>query len=281
MRRIMAPLQLGDHAPAAPNPIISLLQIRPNSFNQHTTQQRSPHSLNRHSPNLKVTSFRFIIRHQSTVKTMPENIKPDPAKTPDPKPQNWWQTLPGLITAIATIITAIAGLLTVLHQTDIFRPKSDQSAVPPSAINPQPASPEPAIAPTTPSVAAPSSSTSNTAKSLASGQEVKLQGDTYLYKILEARLEPANTELNLLKFKVRVTNNDQYDMNFWDRSFRLAINGIRQAPTNTLNELVESQSSKEGEVVFEIPTTTQEATLQIMYSESKTDIPFDLTTAKP
>ncbi len=212
---------------------------------------------------------------------MPEDIKPDSAKTPDPKPQNWWQTLPGLLTAIATIITAIAGLLGVLHQTDLFRPKSDQSAVSPSATNPQAASPAGAIAPAAPSAAAPPAATSNTAKSLASGQEVKLQGDTYIYKILEARLEPASTEHNLLKFKVRVTNNDQYDMNFWDRSFRLAINGIRQAPTNTLNELAAAQSSKEGEVIFEIPTNTQAATLQIMYSESKTDIPFDLTTAKP
>jgi hypothetical protein len=202
---------------------------------------------------------------------MPENVKPDPAKTPDPKPQNWWQTLPGLITAIATIITAIAGLLAVLNQTDIFHPKSpkpDEPAVPRSATNPQPET-------------APSPSTTNTAKSLDSGQEVKLQGDTYIYKILEARLEPASTEHDLLKFKVRVTNNDRYDMNFWDRSFRLAINGIRQAPTNTLNELVESQSSQEGEVVFEIPVNTQAATLQIMYGESKTDISFDLTTAKP
>jgi hypothetical protein len=205
---------------------------------------------------------------------MPEDIKPDSAKTPDPKPQNWWQTLPGLITAIATIITAIAGLLAVLNQTDIFHPKPSkpgESAVSPSATSPPPALPEGATPP----------SITNTAKLLPSGQEVKLQGDTYIYKILEARLEPASTEHNLLKFKVRVTNNDRYDMNFWDRSFRLAINGIRQAPTNTLNEIVESQSSKEGEVVFEIPVNTQEATLQIMYGESKTDIPFDLTTAKP
>jgi hypothetical protein len=39
---------------------------------------------------------------------MPEDTKPDTTKTPDSKPQNWWQTLPGLITAIAAIITAIA-----------------------------------------------------------------------------------------------------------------------------------------------------------------------------
>lgn len=33
-----------------------------------------------------------------------------------PKPQNWWQTLPGILTAVAGIITAVTGLVVALSQ---------------------------------------------------------------------------------------------------------------------------------------------------------------------
>jgi hypothetical protein len=32
------------------------------------------------------------------------------------KPQSWWQTLPGILTSATATITAVAGLLAVLHQ---------------------------------------------------------------------------------------------------------------------------------------------------------------------
>jgi hypothetical protein len=38
-----------------------------------------------------------------------------------PKPQSWWQTLPGILTAAAAIITAITGLVVALHQVGFFR----------------------------------------------------------------------------------------------------------------------------------------------------------------
>lgn len=34
----------------------------------------------------------------------------------EPKSQSWWQTVPGLLTSLAAVITAIGGLLAVLHQ---------------------------------------------------------------------------------------------------------------------------------------------------------------------
>ncbi|HEX4209884.1 MAG TPA: hypothetical protein VHY56_05790 [Candidatus Binataceae bacterium] len=34
----------------------------------------------------------------------------------DAKPQSWWQTLPGILTSATAAITAIAGLIAVLHQ---------------------------------------------------------------------------------------------------------------------------------------------------------------------
>jgi len=36
------------------------------------------------------------------------------------KPQNWWQTVPGILTATAAIITAVTGLILALHQAGVF-----------------------------------------------------------------------------------------------------------------------------------------------------------------
>jgi len=36
------------------------------------------------------------------------------------KPQKWWQTLPGVLTAIAGLLTATTGLIAILHQTGFF-----------------------------------------------------------------------------------------------------------------------------------------------------------------
>jgi hypothetical protein len=38
-----------------------------------------------------------------------------------PKPQSWWQTLPGIITATAAFITAITGLVVALQQAGFFQ----------------------------------------------------------------------------------------------------------------------------------------------------------------
>ncbi len=36
------------------------------------------------------------------------------------KPQKWWQTLPGILTAVAAIITAVTGLVIALNQAGVF-----------------------------------------------------------------------------------------------------------------------------------------------------------------
>lgn len=44
-----------------------------------------------------------------------------------PKSQSWWQTLPGILTAIAAIITAIAGLVVALYQAGFFQHNKAES----------------------------------------------------------------------------------------------------------------------------------------------------------
>lgn len=48
------------------------------------------------------------------------------------KPQSWWQTLPGVLTALATIITAITGLIVALIQAGVFPQKGNSAASTPS-----------------------------------------------------------------------------------------------------------------------------------------------------
>jgi hypothetical protein len=115
--------------------------------------------------------------------------------------------------------------------------------------------------------------------------EVKLAQGYIVYKILSARLEPYNAEKDALRFTIRCTNNDDYPMNFWDRSFRLLVDGVPRAPTSGLNEIVDGQSAKEGDVVFEVPTGENRVVLQISAptpsgTDETTELPFDLTAAE-
>lgn len=48
-------------------------------------------------------------------------------KNDDEKSQSWWSTVPGTITAIATLITAIGGLIVILQSLGVFKKGPDPS----------------------------------------------------------------------------------------------------------------------------------------------------------
>jgi hypothetical protein len=208
---------------------------------------------------------------------MPENTKSEAPKSPDTKAQSWWQTLPGLITAIAGTITAIAGLLAALNQVGLLPPTTTKPAnsptSSPSAQNTPASSTAPSVSPSPPPTV------SATIKTLSAGQEVTPTGGLATYKILQAHLQPANTEHHLLKFKIRVTNHGQFPMNFWYRSFRLEIGGANQPPIKAEpNAVVDAQLSQESEIIFEIPTGTKQVILHIGDpGKASTPIPIDLS----
>ncbi|MES1998189.1 MAG: hypothetical protein V4446_02640 [Pseudomonadota bacterium] len=70
-----------------------------------------------------------------------------------PKSSSWWQTLPGILTATAGIITAVSGLLVVLYQSPLF--KSD---IKPDSAH-SPAASVVASAPDAPDASTPQAST--------------------------------------------------------------------------------------------------------------------------
>ena len=54
-----------------------------------------------------------------------------------PKHQSWWQTLPGILTAVAGIITAATGLIVALNQAGVFhgKEKTDSSTPTPAVTS--------------------------------------------------------------------------------------------------------------------------------------------------
>jgi hypothetical protein len=187
------------------------------------------------------------------------------------KPVSWWHTLPGVLTALAAVITAVTGLVVAVRSSDA--PASEPG--PPAAVAAQPASgPQPSV----PSIAfVPAGG----ATALPSGMEVRLAGGDVAIRILSARIEPFNREKRSLVFLVRHTNNSRYPHNFWVRSYRLVVDGAPRAPTNQLNELVDAQSAKDGEVVFEVPVGAAGVQLRISAGDEGTEIPFVLPAAQP
>jgi len=197
-----------------------------------------------------------------------------------PRSTTWWQTLPGILTAVAALLTAVGGLILAFHQAGLFDRSSQKSdplrseTVKSSAMTADPSktSGSTKISPTDPT--APNSLT------LPADTEVRA-GDL-VYKILGARLDRYAPGKVSLKFDVRMTNNGRFPANFWGDSFRLRVDGVPRAPDNSLNELVAANSAKEGAVEFVIPDTTTDVGLQVgEVGESAPAIPIALKDAKP
>jgi len=186
------------------------------------------------------------------------------------KPVNWWHTLPGVLTALAAVITAITGLVVALRSNAAPGPEANS---PPAAVVEQPGG----------RTSSPATNASLPAEtvSLPSGMEVRLAGGDAVFRILSARLAPFNREKRSLVFSVRYTNNGRYPANFWVASFRLLVEDVPRAPTNSLNEVVAGESAKEGEVAFEVPADTTRVALRISAGDERTDIPFVLPAAQP
>jgi len=101
-------------------------------------------------------------------------------------------------------------------------------------------------------------------------------GGAAVHTILSAQVEPLDQERRALKFVVRYTNGGRYPANFWSASYRLIVDDVPRAPTNFLDELVEPDSAKEGDVVFELPVGVKDVVLQISSGDEKSRIPLKL-----
>ena len=72
----------------------------------------------------------------------------------DPRSPSWWQTLPGVLTATAAILTAVTGLLAILFQYGIIGGKPNAVPSPAAPVHsPGTKTPEAASVPATPAPA--------------------------------------------------------------------------------------------------------------------------------
>jgi hypothetical protein len=119
---------------------------------------------------------------------MPEVPKSDEAEPEEPKLRSWWQTVPGLLTAVAALITAVTGLTVAVYQirdSQISAPSGSEQASPekPAAVTTQNNSKPPPASSDTPASQAPSGDGAvQQSLALPAGMEAKLAGGEIVYK---------------------------------------------------------------------------------------------------
>jgi hypothetical protein len=196
---------------------------------------------------------------------MPDKLQPT---------TSWWQTLPGILTGIAAIITAVTGFVIAYNSLShsgsrIEEPKAANS------ITIGETKPTSSAASHTPAPEA-SAGAAATQVKLPEIHRVKLSSGAADYTILSAEIEPVDAERRSLKFAVRFVNGGRYPSNFWSASFRLLVDSVPRAPTNSLDEVVPADSAKNGDVIFEVPAGTKDVVLQINSGDEKSRLPFKL-----
>jgi hypothetical protein len=202
-------------------------------------------------------------------------IERAPASERHTRPVSWWQTLPGVLTAVAAVITAVTGLVIALKPSSSPPPAGSRDA---AIVEPAQSGSSPVIdrAAGTRVAATGGATTAAGSLPLPTPSEVKLAAGAMDIRILSMRLEPFNAQNRSLTIRLRYLNSGRYPANFWSASFRLLVDGVPRAPTNLLDEVVAGQSATDGDVVFEVPAAATMVTLRVLSGDEHTDIPFDL-----
>jgi hypothetical protein len=84
-----------------------------------------------------------------------------------------------------------------------------------------------------------------------------------------------------VRLRVRVSTG-RSATNFWDDSFRLAVEGQVFAPTSGLNAVVPAHALQQDVIAFDIPGNTKQAMLRVLSQQEAGEIPLDLSpTGRP
>lgn len=173
------------------------------------------------------------------------------------KPQSWWHTMPGMLTGGAAVITAITGLLVVMHQAG-WLPTSTSEAVPADVRSET----QTAVSKASPSAAA--------TEIAPAPSEVTL--GRAVFTLLRTQTQGRTPDTHGLTLSVRMTNNSPYPMNFWNSNFRLLVDGVPHAPIGDLNKVLEGNSALEGDVEFSYPANTTSLVLRVLHLGETADI---------
>lgn len=160
---------------------------------------------------------------------------------------SWWQTLPGVLTGIAAVITAVGGAIAVLHQSGLFGKGTSSAA---SSADHREQSTSAKI------------SSSAPAASKANSQPAELgeaRAGHYAFKLLDTKVEPYSTDKDgklqklALRLSIRVTDvmgmSDYVDR----RTIQLSVDGAQLVPENSINFSVYDRQSVDTEALFIMP----------------------------
>lgn len=181
---------------------------------------------------------------------------------------SWWQTLPGILTGLAAIITAVTGLFIAFNHT------SSRGDPAPSTASSAPPSPSASSAAPPPSSA--EKSPLSGAIPLPALHQVKHAGGDAVITIVSANFEAIDADRRSLKFGIRYLNTGRFPANFGSSSFQLIVGDVPLEPRKLLNEVVAADGSKDGEVAFDLPVSVKDVVLQISSGDEKSRLPFKL-----
>lgn len=206
--------------------------------------------------------------------------------------RSWWQTFAGVLTGIAALITAAAGLIVALKQTGL--------------IGAQPAASEIANRPddtARPTHTANSASAKSTRRSQAAPTQQRVESAPLAparkpyaltlpaqreyvlgvglvkarYILLSGSVIPQTTESDVLAMEVRILAEGEYPAAFSSDQFSVTIGDKPIQPRTWFTDRVPSGESRERDIRFSIAHGSTRATLRIrVFPDHTAEIPLNM-----
>ncbi len=264
--------------------------VRPAEFNDEaeliaalsTSVQRALGERSRQAEVPRATGRESVRDNSPAVRQHQRPASQSASNGPSPATQlgkGWWSTTPGMLTGAAAVIAALIAL---------FASRENPPPPPPAIPVQQPAAPaamaQPAAAARESSTAAEYIAPALPRVVLAGPAEASFEKyRPSTYTVLGIESLPRTPTHYALRFRIRLLTRSSMDMNFWDSSFRLLIDGLPSAPDSNLNEIVPGNAAKEGMVSYQVPYGAHVQALRIIHHESlgeTADLPLHLAAAK-
>ncbi len=185
-------------------------------------------------------------------------------KEPSAKGQSFWQTAPGLITAVAALLTAIGGCVALFTTNprllDLILKPSATATV---AVSQAPVGSAPSGSTSTTAVA-PGAILASRPVQFPDGQVVAFidpTGHTHTYTILSATLNSLPPNQMMLDLKVRVSTNN--GVLFTGSSFSLSVGGQQIGPSNFVDVFVNANETSDADLQIPLDPSVSQATLTV------------------
>lgn len=163
---------------------------------------------------------------------------------------SWWQTMPGILTGIAAVITALGGLVAIVYQSGVF------SRDTPAAVSsrPQQEASSPAL-----KVDTSNSASAPPPKETQPGEANQVRAGHFMFKVLSTKVEPYSVNADgspqklALRLSIRITDvlgtSDYVD----GRTIRLESDGAESSAINSTTFAVYDKQSVDTEAIFVVP----------------------------